>query len=482
MSAGRYNTQRAAPGPLRLTPAQRAIATAPDGPLAVVAGPGAGKTATLAARAAHLAYPGRRAPPRVLALTFTTAAAGALRARLDALLGNVAGNVEVSTFHAFGLGVIRRWWAELGFTGGPPAVCDAATARDLLATTLVASGGVGAAPGQHGAVAMFQEYRTAVERVRLADAPGSAAEPIASIAADYEALLRSRNLVDYPAMLALPLRLFRERPTALREYRNLYHAVLVDEAQDVCAAQAALARLLARPGGNLTLVGDPRQLLYGWRGADARFLLDLPVAFPGARVAALDQNFRSSGRIVDLANALGAPLPHGNRLWTANPPGPRPVFHLARDERVEAAWIAGEIARLLRLGAVSHPAEVAVLCRTNDQLRPLAATLRARGLCQERGDRAERVDLGTIHRAKGREWCVVFVAGVEEGLLPHRRAILAGDPGAIDAERNVAYVAATRARDRLYLTGCERRGDDEDPRRPSRFLTGLPADLVARVA
>lgn len=470
----------------RLTPAQVAIATAPDGPLAVVAGPGAGKTATLAARAAHLAlhYRYRRAPPCVLALTFTGAAAGALRARLASLLGSGAGGVEVATFHAFGLAVVRRWWAELGFADGPPTVCDAATARELFGAAIAASGNAGAAPGQRrGSVPSPRELATAVERDRLTDTSGRADEPVATIVAAYETLLRARNVIDYAAMLALPLRLLRERPEALREYRHSYRAILIDEAQDVCAAQAALARLLAGGHGNLTIVGDPRQSLYGWRGADARFLLDLSGAFPGARVAALNQNFRSTGRILDLANALGAALPYGGRIWTANPPGPPPTFHASRDERDEAAWIADEIARLLRAGAVSRPAEVAILCRTNGQLRPLAAALRARGLYPPGGDAAARVCLGTIHGAKGREWRVVFVAGVEEGLLPHRRAILDADPAALDAERNVAFVAATRARDRLYLTACARRSGDDGPRgRPSRFLTGLPADLVARAA
>lgn len=484
MSVARRNPVAVSTTLDRLTPPQRAIATAPDGPLAVVAGPGAGKTATLAARAVHLAIPGHRSPPGVLALTFTAAAAAALRSRLASLLGDGAGGVEVATFHAFGLTVIRRWWAELGFADGPPTICDAATSRELLGTAVAAAGVAGAAPGQHrGSVPVPRELAIAVERARLADAIGPTDEPVATVAAAYEALLRERNAVDYAAMLALPLRLLRERPEALTQYRQSYRAILIDEAQDVCAAQAALARLLAGDHGNLTIVGDPRQTLYGWRGADARFLLDLPGTFPGARVAALDQNFRSTGRILDLANALGAPLPHGGRLWTANPPGSPPAYHAARDERDEAAWIAGEIARLLRAGMVSRPAEVAVLCRTNGQLRPLAEALRVRGLYPLGGDATARACLGTIHGAKGREWRVVFVTGVEEGLLPHRRAVLDADPAALDAERNVAFVAATRARDRLYLTACARRsGDDESPGRPSRFLTGLPADLVVRAA
>src|SRR5438132_1537252 len=145
--------------------------------------------------------------------------------------------------------------------------------------------------------------------------------PASVLALAFEDLLRGRSAVDYPAMLALPLRLLREHEPVLRLYQGAYRAVLCDEGQDVCAAQYALLRLLAERHQNLVLVGDPLQAIYGFRGADARCMRAFRRDFPEARVLALSQNFRSTGRIVDLANALGASLDRRRVLWTSNPPG-----------------------------------------------------------------------------------------------------------------------------------------------------------------
>lgn len=312
---------------------------------------------------------------------------------------------------------------------------------------------------------------------------------VADLAERYGRLLRERDAVDFLAMLAEPLRLCREHPPALARLRATYRHILADEFQDVSASQYALLRLLAAEHGNLTVVGDACQTLYDWRGADPAFLLDFAAAFPGARTVALAQNFRSTGHILAVANALGAALPYGHQLWTANPPGPAPVLHAARDPDDEAAFVAGEIARLLRDGTVAHHRKVAVLARTNPQADAIRAALRAAGLpCGGAGGGRDGVRVGTIHGAKGDEWQAVFVAGVEDGLLPHRRALeaeAAGGPiGAVSlaGELHTAYVAVTRPRERLYLTHCRRR-EEPDPGggvaaracRPSRFLAALPA-------
>ena len=473
-----------------LSDGQREAVLAPDGPLLITAGPGTGKTATVAERIAQLVREGRSGLPDVLALTFSKAAARTLKARLAARLGPAGAAIHVTTFHAFGRWLIERWQRELGYGPGALTVLDRQDTRALL---LEALGGDLVEPPEDVLAALA----AAVDEARLALAQGEA--PLAGVvplAEGYERLLRERHAIDFLSMLAEPLRLFREHPWVLRRYQERYRSVLADEAQDLSPSQYALLCLLAAGHGNLTVVGDACQTLYDWRGADARFLLDFAATHLGAQVVALTQNFRSTGGILAVANGLGATLPYGHRLWTANPPGPTPVLHLARDPAAEAAYVAAEIARLLATGAVAQPRDIAVLARTGRQAEPLRAALHERSLPYG-GDQAtsDYVRLGTIHAAKGDEWTAVFVVGVEEGLLPHRRALAAMEETgrtaapSLAGELHTAYVAVTRPRQLLYLSHCRRRDDGElgggGKTRvccPSRFLDALPEGALARTA
>lgn len=618
----------------RLSPAQRQAVLAGDGPLLIVAGPGSGKTTVLAARIAYLVA-GRGCPPSsILAIAFTTRATRELRTRLGDLLGAPGRAVEVATFHAFGLRIVRQWCAELGLGPGPLAVYGADEARAVLRD-------VAAAEGIDLTRWPLGDLARELERFRLHGSDSSSVPLglLRSLAAGYEECLRRRGAVDYPAMLALPLRLFATRPEARRLYQDCYRHVLADEFQDVCAAQYLLLRQLAARHRNLVVVGDPCQTLYPWRGADVRFLDDFQRDFPEARVIHLNQNFRSSGQIVEVANALGARLADRDDLWTTNPPGEPAFLHVAPSDQAEAAFIAGQIARLRAEQIVTSLGEVAVLYRTNQQATALTLALRERhlpyrvrgsgdlfarrevrdlvaylrlvhdprdpaalalivnvpprrlgrlaetlrshpisldALCNRAAhsgpvvssaaeglralvgdlharcgeispaalldlildqtgygawlatqtdgvvrlgyvatlrevlvhaggdlgawladfqlgedagpfpDDAERVLLTSIHGAKGGEWRIVFVAGVEEGLLPHYRTLTsqAGDPAGIEEELRVAYVAVTRPRERLYVT-CARarqRAGRSERCTPSRFLTGLPVERIDRTA
>ena len=474
----------------RLSEGQREAVLAPDGPLLITAGPGTGKTATVAERIAHLVRAGRASLTDVLALTFSRAAARTLSARLATRLGPAGAAIQATTFHAFGLGVIQRWQRELGYGEAALRVLDGPDARALL---LLALGTDPLDPPEE----TLQSIAAAIDDARLAAAQGLAAlAGVAAVAATYERLLRERGAIDFLSMLAEPLRLFRERPDILGRYQAAYRWVFADECQDVSPPQYALLRLLAAGHGNLTVVGDACQTLYEWRGADPAFLLDFAAAYPEARTVALTENFRSTGNILDMANGLCAALPYGHRLWTTNPPGPVPTIRAARDPVEEADFVAAEIARLLADGALAHPREAAVLARTNLQAEPLRAALRGRGLpCGGEAVGNDGVRVATIHAVKGGEWRVVFVTGVEDDLLPHRHALEAeatGDPAgaaALAGELHAAYVAVTRPRERLYLTHCERREDTEPGGReaaracrPSRFLALLPEGCLDRAA
>jgi superfamily I DNA/RNA helicase len=454
------------PTPLRLSEQQSGAATAPDGPLLIVAGPGTGKTLTLTGRVIHLVEERGVAPERILALAFGNGAAAELRARLGHLLPSGAA-VDVATFHAFGLRIVRRWASALGL---PPRHVGIAT--PLIARRLIAE--IAATLGLPGDPSILASLADDIDRQRYALA--AIDSPIArALVGTYEERLRAVGLVDYPGMLAWPLRLFAQHPAALRHYQASYDHVLADEGQDICAAQAALLHALTGETGNLTVVGDPAQALYGWRGADGAFLRDFTRRYPAARVAWLTINYRSTGAIVALANRLRHGLVLGPPLVTHNQHGPPIVYHTLRDEQEEAAFVAWEARRLLAERMVAHPGEIAVLARTNAQLAALEPTLRAAGLpLAPDGERKNRLHLSTIHAAKGGEWRAVFNVGWEEGLLPDWRAT---EPLALAGEQNAAFVATTRPRERLYITSCAERRSAQDesprPRAPSRYLTAL---------
>jgi DNA helicase-2/ATP-dependent DNA helicase PcrA len=471
-----------------LTTEQQAAVGAPPGPLLIVAGPGSGKTLVLAARVAYLIR--RRGIPaqHVLALTFAARAAQELRARLVRVLDEPGQRVDVATFHSLGLRLIRQWPAALGLAPGAVSVLTSSQATQLLHS---AAHDVGLDLTRWSPA----ELAASLEQLRRSEDGVPAIPPWSALLTAYEGLLRRYGAVDYPAMLTWPLRLFREQPETLRLVRDRYQVILCDEAQDCCLAQYRLVQQLAATHRQLVLVGDPRQSIYAWRGADGQVLQRFGVEFPERRVVRLAQNFRSSGQIVAFANALGAPLGAEGPLWTTNSPGEPVRVFVATDEEDEAGFVAAEIRRLLRTSAVAHAGEIAVLYRLNQQREVLARTLRQAGAPVQHAAEEATVWLSTIHQAKGAEWPVVFLVGMEERLLPHYHAIESGAEEDLLAELRLAFVAVTRPRMRLYLTCCRQRrqhhgrpagvGAGTHRRllcRPSRFLTGLPAGLLARAA
>lgn len=206
-----------------LSPEQRAAAEAPDGPLVVLAGPGSGKTLVLTWRVATLVRERGVGPAGILALTFGTKAARELRGRLADLLGDDARDLDIATFHALGLRLVRRWRTALGYGRGPLRVYDPGEARALLRDLVRRSGGDAAA---------VEDMERALLRARVAGGPLSATQR--ALLDAYAAAMVRRGAIDFPAMLRLPLRLFRERPEALARCRRAYRHILCDEFQDVC--------------------------------------------------------------------------------------------------------------------------------------------------------------------------------------------------------------------------------------------------------
>jgi DNA helicase-2/ATP-dependent DNA helicase PcrA len=377
----------------RFSPQQLAVITAGEGPLSILAGPGSGKTTTLAGRIAYLVGEREVPPTSILAITFTTAAAATLRSRLAIVLGPSASHVEIRTFHSFGLRVIRTWSEELGFQQTPPAVYGRDDSRALLRQAAERLG-LALTP-DHGSndadpwALSVPKLERALERFRLCGPAGSSTAEQAEglgeallrdLAPAYESLLRGHGAVDYPAMLLMPLRLLEVQPRALSTLQDAYRHVLVDEVQDTCALQYALLQHLVARHRNLALVGDPLQSVYSFRCADPTLLLAFPRDYPEARVFVLDENHRSTATVVALANAIAGPLGSRPDSWTSNPAGPAARIYRAADEEDEARFVADEIAQLLQSGQIARPGQAAVLFRTNAQAHALADALRGRGI------------------------------------------------------------------------------------------------------
>ncbi|MDG6910190.1 MAG: UvrD-helicase domain-containing protein [Nitrososphaerota archaeon] len=350
-----------------LSAEQRDVVLAPDGPILVLAGPGSGKTTLLAARIAYLVGARSVPPTSILAVTFTTKAARELRERLEGVIGEGADLVDITTFHAFGLRIVRQWAGKLGFGIDPVSVYDEGHARSLI-RELSDELKLDHENWPTGKLSRLIEYH------RLTDAP--LPRELTPLAEEYEATLRRRSVVDYAQMLTLPLELFVREPRLLRFYQDAYRYVLGDEFQDVNASQYQMLRLLAERHRNLVVVGDPAQTVFAWRGANVRFIADFQRDFPEARILSLHQNYRSTKRIVALANALGKPLGYNRTLWTENPEGRPSVLHLAQDERSEAEFVASEMSRLRQDGRIESLGDVAILYRVNWQAEEIALALR----------------------------------------------------------------------------------------------------------
>jgi DNA helicase-2/ATP-dependent DNA helicase PcrA len=369
----------------RLTEAQRQAVTASDGPLLVIAGPGSGKTTVLAARIAHLVLMRNVSPASILAVAFTRAAAAALRQRLIGMLREQARAVDVSTFHSLCFRIVRLWWEELGFAHERLTVYTEQEQRAEIERL--------GAELKLGAGLENEELLRAVERFRL-DGESPPQRDIAELAWEYEALLRRRAVIDFTAMQTLPLRLFAEREDALRLQQDVYRHVLADEFQDLTLMQYRLLRRLAAAHGNLVAVGDPAQALYRWRGAGQHVLEAFRRDFTELRTVSLDENFRSTERILAIANAVGREVTRGRELRTDNPAGLAPVVFVAADEQAEAEYVAGEICRLLEESL--EPDDIAVLYRTNAQADPFGLALRMAGIAYRvrgRGDLLSRKEV-----------------------------------------------------------------------------------------
>jgi DNA helicase II / ATP-dependent DNA helicase PcrA len=369
--------ERDRPLPEELNPPQAEAVAHTEGPLLVFAGAGSGKTRVITYRVAHLIATHRVPPYRILAVTFTNKAAGEMRARVEKLVGpDVTRDLWVGTFHATCVRLLRRWHEAAGI-GKNFVIYDDADQRAVVTRVL----------RELDLDERRYPVRVALSRIHREKQEGCGPDrmvrkdwlddQVVKIYERYEQHLSAANALDFEDLILRAARIAESDDRAGEEIRSRFQYVLVDEFQDTNQMQYRLVRQLVRAHHNLCVVGDDDQSIYRWRGADIRNIRGFKHDFPQARVVKLEQNYRSTGRIVRAA--LGVIKPSRERepkeLWTANEDGAKVTVVATVDERDEAAYVIKSIRELQRDGFSLK--DIAVFYRIHAQSRVLEEAMRA---------------------------------------------------------------------------------------------------------
>lgn len=601
-----------------LNPQQKAAVKHTDGPILILAGAGSGKTRVLTHKITYLLTGKIARPEEILALTFTNKAAGEMKERIQKLLTTNDLRLKTKdqrpkiclpfsgTFHSFCAKVLRIDGKYIGLPSGF-LIYDEADQKEVIREAMkrldistknfnpaAVLGTIGQAKNELISSLEYPQY-----------ARGHFQETVARIYLEYQKILKENEALDFDDLLLETVRLFQKEPEILAKYQNKYRYVLIDEYQDTNRAQYILSKLLAGRHRNICVVGDASQSIYSWRGADFRNLTSFRNDYPNLIIFNLEQNYRSTQKILDAAyQIISRNTSHPIlKLWTKNPSGEKINLYESLNEHEEAEFIINQIAAHTIRHKPYALSQFAVLYRTNAQSRVLEETFLRAGLpyvlvggtrFYERkeikdvlaylrllanpkdmvslrrieklgkgrlvkflnfsqkfnqaefptleildqalssteyldlydpkveeelarlenikelrsvaaefpdltqflenvalveqeyiadrptGDKEKKdaVTLMTLHAAKGLEFPVVFMIGMEEGLFPHSRSLL--DIQELEEERRLCYVGITRAKTNLYLTYARRRlyFGQTSSNTVSRFIGDIPPHLL----
>jgi DNA helicase II / ATP-dependent DNA helicase PcrA len=461
-----------------LDPEQREVALATRGPVCVLAGAGTGKTRAVAHRIAYAVATGVADPAHVLAVTFTTRAAGELRGRLrqlgsQAVPGAGLERTQARTFHAAALRQLTHFWPVT--VGGPPpqildskagVVADAARRLRLNLGSAELRDVAGEIEWAKVTGVRPEDYPSAAEKAGRTTAPGPAAT--SGLYAAYQELCRERHVIDFESVLELTAAILAEHPEVAAAVRDQYRHFVIDEYQDVNPLQKLVLDAWVGDRDEVCVVGDPRQTIYSFAGASPAYLTGFTAEYPGATVIKLVRSYRSTPQVVALANRLGG------ALVAQRPGGPEPEFTEYASEQEEAAGVARRAAALVASGTMAG--EIAVLVRANAQTLLFEQALTSAGVpFTMRG--AERFfDRAEVRQAIGLLRAAARSVSADEEPARQVRAVLSGIGLTSDPPSGRG-----RARERWEsLAAVAQFASDFFTASPEASLASLAGELTAR--
>lgn len=350
-----------------------------EGPCLVIAGAGSGKTKVLTHKIAYLMGEKGISPWHILAITFTNKAANEMKERVEGLVGEVAKDMWIGTFHSICVRILRRYIDRIGFDHSF-IIFDTSDQRTLIKDCLKElkiDDKMFTDRAVQFEISNAKNEMLEPEQYTVKAAGDYRKEKIASVYELYQKRLKENNAIDFDDIINFTIKILMENPDVLNYYTQKFQYILVDEYQDTNKSQFTLITLLGSKHGNITVVGDNDQSIYSFRGADISNILNFEKDFPGTKIIKLEQNYRCTQHILDAANSVikNNEAKYEKKLWTENEKGELPCFHQADDEYDEGRYIAGQIEHLKREEYYDY-SDFAILYRMNTQSRAIEEILR----------------------------------------------------------------------------------------------------------
>ena len=339
-----------------------------DGPMLVLAGAGSGKTKVLTNRIANLIQNGI-SPSNILAITFTNKAAKEMKDREISLIGTLAYNIQISTFHSLGLKILKENYSLLGYDKNFTII----DSDDVLTIIKKLMKDLNMNKDKYNPRELRNKISSAKNAMMTTDSFAKVEFDynVVELYRKYQKKLKTGNSVDFDDLLILPIRLFKNYPNVLNDYQDRYKYILIDEYQDTNEAQYTFSKLLAAKYRNIFVVGDNDQAIYAFRGANYKNILNFEKDYPEAKTILLEENYRSTKTILNAANSV---IKHNRErkdknLWSNNIEGDKIKYKVVTNEKEEAIFVGEEIKKLLEKGIKEE--DIAILYRTNAQSRVL---------------------------------------------------------------------------------------------------------------
>ena len=354
-----------------------------EGPCLVIAGAGSGKTKVLTHKIAYLIDEKGVLPWNILAITFTNKAANEMKERIEGLVGDVAKDIWMGTFHSVCVRILRRFIDRIGFDSSF-IIFDTSDQRTLIKACIK---NIGLDDKMFTDRSVQSEISNAKNEMLEPDQYTLRAngdfrkEKIALVYEMYQKRLKENNAIDFDDIINYTIKILMDNPDVLEYYSDKFKYVLVDEYQDTNKSQFTLVTLLASKNGNITVVGDNDQGIYSFRGADISNILNFERDFPGTKIIKLEQNYRCTGNILKAANSVikNNEVKYKKQLWTENDVGNLPKVYSAKNEYDEGTYIATQIEHLRREEKYNY-SDFAILYRMNTQSRAIEEILRREGI------------------------------------------------------------------------------------------------------